>query len=120
MPPPRPISLSPYLLRYEDDLRELNRKQTMRVAEKVAQAHKEELLISKGRKSRGADDDRADKSPKIALVTAGSRGLGLAIVRGLCKKLPVGSTVILTGRNPRVGAHAVETLKADGAMHDSH
>lgn len=51
---------------------------------------------------------------KIALVTGGNQGLGLALVRGLCKALPSGSTVYLAARDPARGAAAVKTLEAEG------
>ncbi|TQM31740.1 SDR family NAD(P)-dependent oxidoreductase [Nocardia bhagyanarayanae] len=51
---------------------------------------------------------------KIAIVTGGNQGLGLALVRGLCRTLPAGSTVYLTARDPDRGAAAVALLEAEG------
>ncbi|MBL1073981.1 SDR family NAD(P)-dependent oxidoreductase [Nocardia sp. 2] len=50
---------------------------------------------------------------KIALVTGGNQGLGLALVRGLGRALPTGSTVYLAARDPGRGAAAAR-LEAEG------
>ena len=39
------------------------------------------------------------RSRKIALVTGGNQGLGLALVRGLCRALGENGTVYLGARN---------------------
>ncbi|XP_010868816.2 carbonyl reductase 1-like [Esox lucius] len=52
-------------------------------------------------------------SKHVAVVTGANRGIGLAIVRELCKaKFP--GDVILTARNEKLGNEAVETLKLEG------
>jgi NAD(P)-dependent dehydrogenase (short-subunit alcohol dehydrogenase family) len=50
-------------------------------------------------------------SPRIALVTGASKGIGLEIVRGLAAK---GHTVYLTARDPNRARAAAEHLRADG------
>lgn len=51
---------------------------------------------------------------KVALVTGANQGLGLAVVRRLCRTLPKGSTVYLAARNPDRGAEAVARLAREG------
>ncbi|MGW9211058.1 SDR family NAD(P)-dependent oxidoreductase [Embleya sp. NPDC055664] len=51
---------------------------------------------------------------KTAVVTGGNQGLGFALVRGLCRELPPGSTVYLCARDARRGADAVAVLRAEG------
>ncbi|XP_043912872.1 carbonyl reductase [NADPH] 1-like [Protopterus annectens] len=51
-------------------------------------------------------------SRKVAVVTGGNKGIGYAIVAGLCKNYP--GDVILTARNEKLGQEAVENLKKDG------
>lgn len=46
---------------------------------------------------------------KIALVTGGSRGIGLAIARALAQR---GAQVIVTGRDPTHGEEALASLRA--------
>lgn len=48
----------------------------------------------------------------VAIVTGGNKGVGLAIVRGLCKKAK--GYVILAARNEELGLAAVETLEKEG------
>ena len=115
------VRLSQSQQRYEDDLRELHRKQTLRIAERVAGSHRAQLLVEspKTTVAKGShiqEEERTDRHPKIAIVTGAGRGVGLAIVKGLCKSLPPGSTVVLTCRNPRVGLAAVEELKSEAAI----
>lgn len=50
----------------------------------------------------------------VAVVTGASRGLGLALVEGLCRQLSSSSTVYLTARNRERGEHAVAGLVAKG------
>jgi NAD(P)-dependent dehydrogenase (short-subunit alcohol dehydrogenase family) len=40
-----------------------------------------------------------DAQRKIAIVTGANQGLGLALVRGLCRTLETGSTVYLAARD---------------------
>jgi NAD(P)-dependent dehydrogenase (short-subunit alcohol dehydrogenase family) len=46
---------------------------------------------------------------RVAVVTGATRNLGLALVQGLAQRLDAGSTVYLTGRDPR----RVETAQAE-------
>lgn len=50
--------------------------------------------------------------PKTALITGGSRGIGLGIATAL---LQIGYNVVITGRDPRRLAETVRTLSGDGA-----
>jgi NAD(P)-dependent dehydrogenase (short-subunit alcohol dehydrogenase family) len=47
---------------------------------------------------------------KIALITGGNRGIGKEIVQQLATK---GLRVVLTARNPKVGAQAASSIKGD-------
>src|SRR5258705_13072096 len=49
----------------------------------------------------------------VAIVTGGNQGLGLALVRGLCRTWPEGD-VYLLARDRRRGDRAVATLAAEG------
>lgn len=49
---------------------------------------------------------------KVAIVTGGNKGIGFAIVRGLCKKFD--GDVYLTARNKALGMAAVAELAAEG------
>ena len=49
---------------------------------------------------------------KVAVVTGSNKGVGLAIVRGLCKQFE--GDVYLTSRNEENGRRAVATLEAEG------
>jgi carbonyl reductase 1 len=49
---------------------------------------------------------------KVAVVTGSNKGIGLGIVRALCKKYD--GTVYLTSRDAGRGEQAVETLKKEG------
>lgn len=51
---------------------------------------------------------------RIALVTGANQGLGLALVRGLCRELGTGGTVYLTARNAERGQEACALLKSEG------
>ena len=48
---------------------------------------------------------------RLALVTGGTRGIGLAAARGLGR---LGATVVLVGRDPAGAAAAAELLQAEG------
>eukprot|EP00747_Dinoflagellata_sp_TGD_P022672 gnl/TRDRNA2_/TRDRNA2_129267_c0_seq1.p1 gnl/TRDRNA2_/TRDRNA2_129267_c0~~gnl/TRDRNA2_/TRDRNA2_129267_c0_seq1.p1 ORF type:complete len:338 (+),score=43.68 gnl/TRDRNA2_/TRDRNA2_129267_c0_seq1:143-1015(+) len=52
----------------------------------------------------------------VAIVTGANRipGIGYEVVKGLARKMPVGTTVILTARVPSMGLEATEALKKDG------
>jgi carbonyl reductase 1 len=53
-------------------------------------------------------------SPTVALVTGANQGLGLALVRGLCRRLGGEALVYLAARNPERGQRAVDGLRAEG------
>ncbi|XP_023652347.2 carbonyl reductase [NADPH] 1 [Paramormyrops kingsleyae] len=50
--------------------------------------------------------------PKVAFVTGSNKGIGLAVVRAMCKQFP--GDVYLTARDVSRGTAAVESLKAEG------
>jgi len=52
-----------------------------------------------------------DLSGKIAIVTGGNQGIGLAISRGLAT---AGATVVIANRRPAEGQTAAESLKKEG------
>ncbi|TSL04229.1 Carbonyl reductase [NADPH] 1 [Bagarius yarrelli] len=52
-------------------------------------------------------------STKVAVVTGANKGIGLAIVKGLCKAGYSGD-VLLTARSDALGKEAVELVKAEG------
>uniref|UniRef100_A0A8C5MAW9 carbonyl reductase (NADPH) n=1 Tax=Leptobrachium leishanense TaxID=445787 RepID=A0A8C5MAW9_9ANUR len=49
---------------------------------------------------------------KVAVVTGGNKGVGLAVVRALCKQFK--GDVYLTARNSKLGEEAVEALEKEG------
>lgn len=51
-------------------------------------------------------------TPKVALVTGSNKGIGLAVVRSLCKQFT--GDVYLTSRDVGRGTAAVENLKTEG------
>jgi carbonyl reductase 1 len=51
---------------------------------------------------------------KVAIVTGANQGLGLALVRGLCRTLGTGGVVYLTARDRKRGEQAVADLEAEG------
>jgi len=51
---------------------------------------------------------------KVAVVTGANQGLGLALVRGLCRALGAGGIVYLTARDRARGERAVAELQAEG------
>jgi carbonyl reductase 1 len=51
---------------------------------------------------------------KVAIVTGANRGLGLALVRGLCRALGEGAAVYLTARDEGRGREAVRALEGEG------
>lgn len=51
-------------------------------------------------------------TPKVALVTGSNKGIGLAVVRSLCKQFT--GDVYLAARDVGRGTAAVENLKAEG------
>ena len=56
----------------------------------------------------------------VALVTGGNQGLGLALVRGLCRVLGPEAQVYLTARDPVRGEQAVHLLRAEGLVPRLH
>lgn len=52
-------------------------------------------------------------SKKVAVVTGANKGIGLAIVKGLCKAGFAGD-ILLTARNEKLGQDAVSALHAEG------
>ncbi|KAF5307602.1 hypothetical protein FQR65_LT06758 [Abscondita terminalis] len=52
------------------------------------------------------------KNEKVAVVTGGNKGIGFAIVKGLCDKFK--GKVYLTARSEKLGNEAVEKLKQQG------
>lgn len=57
-------------------------------------------------------------SAKVAIVTGANKGIGFAIVRGLCKRFD--GVVYLTSRNVELGKKAVEELEKDGLKPKYH
>lgn len=49
---------------------------------------------------------------RVAVVTGGNKGVGLAVVRALCKQFQ--GDVYLTARNPKLGEEAVKALTNEG------
>ncbi|XP_066455090.1 carbonyl reductase [NADPH] 1-like isoform X2 [Eleutherodactylus coqui] len=49
---------------------------------------------------------------RVAVVTGSNKGLGLAVVRALCRQFQ--GDVYLTARNPQLGEEAVKTLNNEG------
>lgn len=54
-------------------------------------------------------------TPKVALVTGATQGLGLALVEGLAQRLSPDDTVYLTGRSVERVTQAVEAMPGGGA-----
>ncbi|XP_033743472.1 carbonyl reductase [NADPH] 1-like [Pecten maximus] len=57
-------------------------------------------------------------SKRVAVVTGSNKGIGYAIVRGLCKQFQ--GDVYLTARNEGLGLKAVEDLKKEGCLAKFH
>ncbi|XP_059055684.1 carbonyl reductase [NADPH] 1-like [Achroia grisella] len=55
---------------------------------------------------------------KVAIVTGSNKGLGFAVVKGLCQKYA--GTVYLTARNETRGLEAVKKLNEDGLKPEFH
>ena len=55
---------------------------------------------------------------RVAIVTGSNKGIGLAIVRGICKQF--NGDVILTSRDPERGATAVKQLEGEGLQVKFH
>lgn len=49
---------------------------------------------------------------RVAIVTGANKGIGLAIVRRICKEFD--GDVILTSRDPERGATAIKQLEGEG------
>lgn len=56
---------------------------------------------------------------KVAIVTGANKGIGLSIVRGLCKHFK-NTDVYLTARNESLGLQAVEVLNKEGLFSKFH
>ena len=54
----------------------------------------------------------------VAVVTGSNKGIGLAVVRGLCKQFK--GTVYLTARNEARGLAALKELEAEGLNPSFH
>lgn len=59
-------------------------------------------------------DDGATDGQTVALVTGGNQGLGLALVRGLCRRLGRDGVVYLAARDQLRGQHAIDGLRDQG------
>lgn len=57
-------------------------------------------------------------SSKVAIVTGSNKGIGFAIVRGICKRFE--GVVYLTSRDVKRGEQAVEDLKKEGLNPNYH
>jgi carbonyl reductase 1 len=57
---------------------------------------------------------REYKDMTVAFVTGANQGLGLSLVRGLCRQLGDSGTVYLSARDPERGRAAIEQLRAEG------
>ena len=51
---------------------------------------------------------------RVGIVTGSNQGLGLALVRGLCRALGPEATVVLTARDEARGRAALEMLRSEG------
>jgi len=60
----------------------------------------------------------ANMTKRVAVVTGSNKGIGFAIVRGLCKQFQ--GDVILTARNVDLGKKAVSDLNAEGCKPKFH
>ncbi|MFT7809545.1 carbonyl reductase NADPH 1-like [Arapaima gigas] len=58
-------------------------------------------------------------SKKVAVVTGANKGIGLAVVRALCRA-PFPGDVLLTARNEQLGRAAVEQLRGEGLQAAFH
>lgn len=54
----------------------------------------------------------AQQTTRVAIVTGGNKGIGLAIVRRMCKKFD--GDVVLTARDESRGEDAVKQLQGEG------
>ena len=55
---------------------------------------------------------------KVAVVTGGNKGIGLGVVRGICKQFK--GDVILTSRDSERGVAAVKALEGEGLSPKFH
>ena len=61
---------------------------------------------------------QATQAARVAIVTGGNKGIGLAIVRGMCKKF--NGDVVLTARDESRGRNAVTQLQGEGLTANFH
>jgi carbonyl reductase 1 len=59
-------------------------------------------------------DEGMSRSATVALVTGANQGLGLSLVRGLCRQLAENGTVYLAARDEGRGRQAIGQLNAEG------
>lgn len=56
-------------------------------------------------------------SKKVAVVTGANKGIGLAIIKGLCKAGFKGD-ILLTARNEKLGQEAIAGLQSEGCKNE--
>ena len=60
----------------------------------------------------------AANNVRVAIITGGNKGIGLGIVRGMCKQF--NGDVILTSRDSERGVAAVKVLEGEGLSPKFH
>jgi NAD(P)-dependent dehydrogenase (short-subunit alcohol dehydrogenase family) len=68
-------------------------------------------VLPSGRRIRAHELRPVDLTGKVAVVTGGTRGIGLMIARGL---MQAGASVYVSSRKPEAGETAVQELSDDG------
>ncbi|XP_053619300.1 carbonyl reductase [NADPH] 1-like [Plodia interpunctella] len=76
------------------------------------------VVISEPNKELETTPPPETMNSKVAVVTGSNKGIGFAIVRGLCKRFP--GFVYLTSRNEKRGQKAIEDLKKEGLSPKYH